>query len=104
MPFDLGVGDDLGTVVLVIVALVVIVFVVIPLLLFGIELIIAGLVLAIGTIGRLLFGRPWTIEATSSSGQVLRWEVTGRRRSRKAVDDAIHALESGRDLGELSAT
>jgi hypothetical protein len=88
----------------IVVALVVIVFVVIPLLLFGIELIIAGAVIAIGAIGRLLLGRPWTIEAASSSGQTVTWRVAGWRDSREAVDDAARTLEAGHELSDRVST
>lgn len=37
----------------------VIAIVVVPLLLFGIELIVLGLVVAAGIVGRTLLGRPW---------------------------------------------
>lgn len=97
LPVDVGGMGDLEGWLLAIVALVVIVFVLIPLLLFGIELIIVGVVLAAGMIGRLFLGRPWIIEANSSRGEALTWEVAGWRRSRHALDEVARALVADRE-------
>ena len=90
LPTNLGGLDDLEAWLLAIVALVVIVFVLIPVLLFGIELIILGVVIASGLIGRLFLGRPWAIEARCSDGQKRVWEVSGWRQSRRALAEAAH--------------
>ncbi len=59
--------EDLGVILLVIAALAVFALIVIPLLLFGIELILLGLLIAAGIAGRTLLGRPWVVMATPTS-------------------------------------
>lgn len=96
---DIGSVDDIGAAVLVFVAIGVIVLVAIPLLLFGIELIVLGLVIAAGIIGRTLFGRPWVVQAVPVDGdaQVLAWLVSGWRRSARVIEEIAAALDAGRD-------
>lgn len=91
--------DDIGAAVLVLVAVAVIAIVVVPLLLFGIELIVLGLVIAAGIIGRTLLGRPWVVQAVPVDGdaQVLAWRVCGWRRSARVIEEVIAALDAGRD-------
>jgi len=74
-----------------------IVFVVVPLLLFGIELIILGLVVAAGIIGRVLLRRPWLIRARSIGPprQEMAWKVSGWRHSADAIDEIASAFTSG---------
>jgi hypothetical protein len=72
------------------------VFVLIPLLLFGIELIALGLVISAGIFGRMLLGRPWTIEATNvRTGETRTWHVSGWRQSASTIDDITSTLSSG---------
>jgi hypothetical protein len=96
---DPGGLDDIGAAILVFVALVVVVFVVVPLLLFGVELIILGLVLAASIAGRTLLGRPWIIQAGPVDGdaQVMAWKVRGLRRSARVIGEVAVALEAGLD-------
>jgi hypothetical protein len=92
---------DLGSLVFGIVVLIVLMFVIVPILLFGIELVIAGCLIAGTVIGRLLFGRPWQIEARTvgqpASPRVLDWDVTGWRQSRALVRDISAEIAAGRD-------
>ena len=73
--------------------------VVIPLLLFGIELILLGLLVAAGIVGRTLLGRPWVVQAVPSSdaADTLAWRVTGWRRSTRLIDEVAASLEAGLD-------
>ena len=77
------------------------VLVLIPLLFFGVELIVLGAVLAAGVIGRVLLRQPWVIEARSSdpltSGRELEWRVIGWRKSRKLIDQVAADLAAGRE-------
>ncbi len=96
---DPGDLDDIGAAILVFVALVVVVFVAVPLLLFGFELIILGLVLAASIAGRALLGRPWIIQACPVEGdaQVMVWKVSGWRMSARVIGEVAMALNAGRD-------
>jgi hypothetical protein len=101
LPWDSISDFDLAGGLLVIVGLIVVTLVLIPILLFGIELIIVGCFLAAGLVGRLLLGRPWVIEARvlgrSDQAQSLQWKVSGWRRSRQRIDDVVKELAAGRD-------
>jgi hypothetical protein len=103
---DLGGLDDLGVAVLVLLAVVVVAIVVIPLLLFGIELILLGLLVATGIAGRTLLGRPWVVQAIpeDDSAHALTWRVVGWRRSFRLLAEVTASLESGLDPGPAEAT
>lgn len=93
----LDVGDSAAVAIAVIVALVVAVFVIVPLLLLGIELIIVGVAIALGTLARLFLARPWIVVAESLDGPGVEfaWKVSGIRRSRQLVDEVASSLEAG---------
>jgi hypothetical protein len=86
---------------LVVVAALAAVLIVIPLLFFGVELIILGVLLAGGVVSRVFLRQPWVIEATSSdpltSGRQLEWRVVGWRKSRKLIDQVASDLAAGRE-------
>jgi hypothetical protein len=73
----------------------------IPLLFFGVELIIVGVLLAAGLVGRVVLRRPWVIEATSvdsaTSGRQLEWRVSGWRKSSELIDKVASDLAAGRE-------
>ncbi|MGE5700876.1 MAG: hypothetical protein ACM3VU_00520 [Arthrospira platensis] len=96
---DIDGVDDLGAAVLVLVAGAVIAIVVVPLLLFGIELIVVGLVVAAGIVGRTLLGRPWVVRALPVDGdaQILAWRVCGWRRSTRVIEEVADTLSAGRN-------
>lgn len=80
-----------------IVAVIVLIVIVVPLLLFGIELIILGLLVAAGIVARSALGRPWIVEAIPSKGEsaALAWGVKGWRRSEKLIDEVTTAIAAG---------
>jgi hypothetical protein len=102
-----GTAEDLGVAVLALLAIVVVVLVVIPLLLFGIELILLGAVIAAGVFARTLLGRPWIVEAMPLDGDAgcLRWHVVGWRRSSRVIDEVAASLTAGLDptLAEVAS-
>jgi hypothetical protein len=68
--------------VLVVIAVVVfLVFVGLPALFALLDLVVVLLLAVVGVVARVLFRRPWTIEATPSAGRPLQWRVTGWRAS-----------------------
>jgi hypothetical protein len=103
---DFGGLDDLGAAVLVLLAVVVVVIVIVPLLLFGIELVLLGLLVATGIVGRTLLGRPWIIHAWSPTAQAgdLSWRVVGWRRSNRVIDEVATALRAGLDPSPAEAS
>jgi hypothetical protein len=78
-------GVDLVAGLALLVGLVFLVLVGIPLAVAVGELVLIGLVLVGAVVGRVLFRRPWTIEAIAPTGERSTWAVTGWRRSAKAV-------------------
>ena len=59
------------------------------------ELVIAILLALLGIGGRMLFRRPWTVEAVSEAGDRHRWRVVGLRASREHAADVANALAHG---------
>jgi hypothetical protein len=97
---DLG-GLDLGQELLALAAVVAVVLVLIPVLFFGLELIILGVLLAAGVIARTLLGQPWVVQATStdplSSGRRLEWRVRGWRKSQRLIAEVAAELVAGHE-------
>jgi hypothetical protein len=97
-----GVGFQEGG--LVVVAVLAAVLIVIPLLFLGVELIILGALLAAAVIGRVLFRRPWVIEARTNGplapGRRLEWQVVGWRKSRGLIERVVSDLAAGRQPPE----
>ena len=100
---DLG-NVDLGEGLLVLAAVVAFLLILIPLLFFGVELIVLGAFLAAGVIARTVRRQPWVIEARSTdpltSGRQLEWRVRGWRRSGKLIAQVASDLSNGREPGE----
>lgn len=92
----LGFSDGGVDGLMVLAGVLAVVFVVVPLLLFGIELIILGLVLALGIVGRSLFGKPWTVAAARPGDRepVALWRVRGWRQSARLIDRICVDLEA----------
>jgi hypothetical protein len=97
-PASIDVGDDLllGVGLALAVALVVVLFafVLLPLLGLALELALLLGVFASGLFGRVVLGRPWTIEAVSldDSQQRVRFAVKGWRGSRRAIAALADAI------------
>jgi hypothetical protein len=102
------VGQGLGGVDLsegaVVVLAVASALILIPLLFFGVELLILGAFLAAGLVSRVFLRSPWLVEARSSdpltSGRQLEWRVIGWRRSGKLIDQVVTDLAAGREPPE----
>jgi hypothetical protein len=94
---DMGSLEDLELAVVLAVGALVFAVVLIPLIFFGVELIIVGFVVAAGILGRGLLGRPWVVEAVmrEEPRRVLGWRVVGLKRSARVIDEVVIALESG---------
>jgi hypothetical protein len=49
----------------------------------------------VGLIGRIVFRRPWTVEARADDGTMLRWQVIGWRASGEFRARAAESLRAG---------
>jgi hypothetical protein len=88
--------EDIGIWLVAVLAGVVLVLVLIPLLLFGFELVLLGVLIAGGILARTLLGRPWIVRAESGDGgRALEWQVRGWRRSARALGEVRDALAAG---------
>jgi hypothetical protein len=90
--FDDGILVGIAIVVFVLVA----VFLIVPLLVALVDLV---LLLALGLLGvaaRVVLRRPWTVEARSSAGTTLRWQVVGWRASGRHARHVVDELAAGR--------
>ncbi|HYF45618.1 MAG TPA: hypothetical protein VD926_05360 [Acidimicrobiales bacterium] len=77
---------------------VVLVLVFIPIVILVGELLVLVSVVAGTLVARVVFRRPWTIEAKASDGEVRRWEVVGWRASGDHVRFVREQLEHGMPL------
>jgi hypothetical protein len=82
-------------------ARVAILLILIPVVFFGVELIILGVLLAAGVIAHTVLGQPWVIEARSADAiapeRHLEWRVRGWRESGKLITRVASDLSAGRD-------
>jgi hypothetical protein len=94
---EIGALEDIPVALLLVVGTIVVLVVLIPLLLFGIELILLGLAVAAGILARGLLGRPWVVQATHRDGSAAGrgWRVVGLARSGRVIDEVALALGSG---------
>jgi hypothetical protein len=74
-----------GGIAIAIAAAFVVLAIVAPLIGVVVDLILAILLTALGVAGRLLFRRPWVVEAASDTGDRHRWQVVGWRASRELL-------------------
>lgn len=97
--------DDLLIGVAVIVAVIVLVLFVIPLLVSLIDLVIVLILALLSVVARIVFRRPWIIEARADDGTVRTWKVVGWRASRDRRDEIAQLLSAGvAPPDEISAT
>ncbi len=86
---------------LVVVGALAVLLILIPLLFFGLELIVLGALLAAGVAARVVLRQPWLIEARSSDpltpGRLLEWRVVGWRKSHNLIEQVVSDLAAGRE-------
>jgi hypothetical protein len=98
---NLDVGDDPSGILAVIGLILVVMFVVVfalPVVIFGVELVVVLAAAALGLAGRVLLGRPWTLEARSQDGRRVTRQAAGWRDSREALATLRADASAGRLL------
>ncbi|MCU1496248.1 MAG: hypothetical protein JWM47_201 [Acidimicrobiales bacterium] len=107
---DPGCAPDVGEGILVFIVLIVVVlfliFIGIPFLIALGELLFIVVLTLAGIVGRLLFRRPWTIDAVGPNGEHHAWPVVGWRASgvaRQFIADRITATRYVPTSGEVAA-
>jgi purine-cytosine permease-like protein len=99
-------GDTLSGFVasiLLIVTIALLVLFGIPALLALVDLVIVLLATLIGVLSRLLFRRPWTVEALATNGERHQEQVVGWRASGEAVSALARRIEFGPPLAPSPA-
>ncbi len=79
----------------VVVAIVLAILFVVPLLVAVIDLLVLAIVMLLGVIARVVFRRPWTVEARAHDGTTLCWRVRGWRASGQRCDEIEASLAVG---------
>ena len=81
--------------VLVIVGLVLLVWLGIPALLALVDLVVVLGAAVSGVVARVVFRRPWTVEARSETGEILEARVVGWRKAGATVKQIARNIEFG---------
>jgi hypothetical protein len=87
--------EGLAIALAVLAAVVVVVLVGIPLLLALLDMVLIVLLTVLGIGARVVFRRPWTVEAVGPDEVRRTWRVVGWRASSQAVDDISNTLAHG---------
>lgn len=90
---DLFVGLAVAIVAIAVVLLAI--FVVVPLLVAIIDVVLLALLALLGLVARIVFRRPWTVEARADDGTSHRWKVVGWRASQERCDEVAGLLAAG---------
>jgi hypothetical protein len=93
------VGEGFVVVVLVIAAVLFVVFIGLPLALAVLDMVLVLLFAVVGLVARVVFRRPWVVEARAGDGSGHEWRVVGWRRSGRAMDELRQLLAAGADVG-----
>ena len=92
---------DFGDGLLVSLIALAVLFILIPILFFGAELIVIGIILAAGILTRVFGLKPWVVEAKvvapPASTRQVEWQVRGWRKSRRLIGEVATDLAKGRE-------
>lgn len=89
------IGEGLVAAIAIILTVLLVIFVVVPLLVAVVDVAVVVLLALVGLAGRVLFRRPWTVEARASDRSRLVWRVVGWRASGEQVARAAEHLAAG---------
>jgi hypothetical protein len=87
--------DDLALGAALVLAVLFLLFVGFPFLFALIDVVVILVLTGLGLVTRVLFRRPWVVEATGGDQIRRTWRVVGWRASHEAVDDVADALAHG---------
>lgn len=68
---------------------------VVPILIALVDVLVLVIIGALGTLGRVVFRRPWMVEARASDGTVHRWHAVGWRAGRQLRREVADSLAAG---------
>ena len=102
---ELGIFAAIGLAITGIVVVVVAVLFVIPALVFAVELLVVVLAIGLGALARVLFRRPWTVEARiKGTNEGREWKVVGWKASGELVDTVAERIRSTGRVGDVTWT
>ncbi|HET9770367.1 MAG TPA: hypothetical protein VFS16_05720 [Acidimicrobiia bacterium] len=90
-------GEGFVAAIVIIVVVLALVFVFIPLLVAIVDLLFLLALALLGALARILFRRPWIVEARADDATTLRWRVTGWRASHERCVQVAQQLQAGTD-------
>ena len=90
-------GEGIAAAVVIILVVLALIFVLVPLLVAIVDVLILLVVAALGVLARILFRRPWIVEARADDGTTHRWKVPGWRASHERCTQIAHRLQTGAD-------
>ncbi len=88
------IGEGVAVTIFIVVVLAA-VFVGIPLLVAVIDLALIVIVALLGALTRVVFRRPWIVEARADDGSIATWRVVGWRASGERVAEVEGLIRSG---------
>jgi hypothetical protein len=91
-------GEGIVVALGVILFLLILFFVAIPLLVAVVDILIVIALALAGIAARIVFRRPWVIEARNDDDQVYRWRVVGWKASGERVGEIARILRAGATL------
>lgn len=91
----LEVGEAIGVVILVVALVAMLLLFVVPLIAAVVDVVVLLALTGFGIVGRVLFRRPWTIEARAGDGTTYRWHVVGWQASGRFRAEAAECLVAG---------
>lgn len=95
---DAGCAPDLDGILFAIVAVIVVVLFVIfilPVLVVAVEILLGAVIVLLGLVAKIVFRRPWAIDAFAGDGTHLRWKEVGWRATTARIDEITAALSHG---------
>jgi hypothetical protein len=91
-------GEGIIAALALAIGVLILVFIVLPLVVAVLDLVIVVILAVGGLVARVVFRRPWIVEARADDGQVHRWPVAGWAASRRCRAEIEEALASGAPL------
>lgn len=87
--------SELAVVLVVAVVVLLVVLVAVPLLVALVDVVLVLVLTAGSVVGRVVFRRPWTIEARADDATTHTWKVVGWRAAHAHRDEVAASLEAG---------
>jgi hypothetical protein len=88
-------GEGIGVAIAVVVVVAFLIFVAIPLVFALLDLVIVLLLALLGILARIVFRRPWVVEARADDGAISTWRVVGWTASRERCTEIAQLLAAG---------